>query len=451
MHRYKAHLDQHHTINPNRPGEIILSGSATEAWKVISSSLPSLDKDAAFWWRETGSSLGLLLLEAGYDLHGQYEGLLFYYRFIVCGLGPRPTLQGQPKFWKSFMTDDFSPIEYSWKWGHGTASPEIRYSIEAIGPSAGTAGDAFNQAMTMELVRKIQPAFPEADWQWFHQLSKQFYVSSTTDDAGKDLEKSQSHQSSFFMAFELRRGGVDIKAYFIPINYLRTERPLFKHFFHVLKSLEQPHLKFPALEILADFMTTHPTGSLLKAFCVAVDCVKPSMSRLKIYARSLQTSFDTVRTIMAIGDPHVSLQLEDGLRELRLLWNLVLGLDDEFPSAQELPLKEHQTSGILFNFDVRAGIARPEAKIYIPVRHYGRNDQAVAQGLESYLISRGHGGFVQNYMRMLQGLCTHRTLDSSPGLQTYISCSIKNGSLSITSYLGPEIYHEARRSNHYAR
>ena len=60
------------------------------------------------------------------------------------------------------MTDDFSPLEYSWIWdakGH----PKIRYSIEAIGPDAGTAIDPFNRVQTMRLVNQLCVALPERD------------------------------------------------------------------------------------------------------------------------------------------------------------------------------------------------------------------------------------------------------------------------------------------------
>ncbi len=42
------------------------------------------------------------------------------------------------------MTDDFSPIEYSWKWSMGTDPPEIRYSIEALSYLMSAAADLLN-------------------------------------------------------------------------------------------------------------------------------------------------------------------------------------------------------------------------------------------------------------------------------------------------------------------
>ena len=92
----------------------------------------------------TGPPLALLLLHAGYDLHSQYNGLLFHYQLNCLRLGARPGIDGVPRGWKSFMTDEFSPLEFSWSWDSSEERPQVRYSIEAIGADAGKAMDPFN-------------------------------------------------------------------------------------------------------------------------------------------------------------------------------------------------------------------------------------------------------------------------------------------------------------------
>lgn len=58
------------------------------------------------------------------------------------------------------MTDDHSPIESSWKWGLGDKKPEVRYSIEAISPLAGTKEDPFNQTATGNLLQSLAASMP---------------------------------------------------------------------------------------------------------------------------------------------------------------------------------------------------------------------------------------------------------------------------------------------------
>lgn len=51
---------------------------------------------------------------AGYAKEAQRRSLLFYFLYIAPSLGRRTSRGGQPTGWKSFMTDDPTPVELSW-------------------------------------------------------------------------------------------------------------------------------------------------------------------------------------------------------------------------------------------------------------------------------------------------------------------------------------------------
>lgn len=246
------------------------------------------------------------------------------------------------------------------------------------------------------------------------------------------------------MAFELREDGVDVKAYFIPVKAIQTVQSPLTVVGQGIRSLENETMQFPALDRLINFMTFDPHGSLFSIVGLAIDCVEPIKSRLKFYVRSPRTSFDSVSYILTMGGKLGYLYTESVLQELRELWWMVLGLDENFSTAEELPVRDHETSGILYNFDIKPGNDMPESKAYIPVKHYGRNDLEIAQALGMFAKKQGRGRYADNYLQMPKGLSLHRTLESDRGIQTYIGCSIKNGSIAITSYLAPEIYHKAR-------
>lgn len=387
-----------------------------------------------------------MYLEAGYDLHSQYEALLFHYLLLVPALGPRPTTNGSPKSWKSFLTDDFSPLEYSWNWD--SAPPKIRYSIEAIGSDAGTPADPFNQVMTTSFVEKLRFASQETDWEWFNYFSKALGASGFVSSTLGSTADIQSHPSSIFLGFEPRRGGVDIKAYFVPVKAFQTGQSPMAVVDESIKNLEKDTaaFKFPAYDRLISFIDTHPEGALLKPIGLAIDCVIPSKSRLKLYLRSPHTSFDSVATILTLNGTLDTFS-STAIADLRSLWELLLSLPKNYPTANELPKKLdhlHPTSGILYNFDIQPGSSLPQSKIYIPVKHYAESDLAVLRGLAHFLQSQKSGGcgsgYVENFSRMLKATWNHHSLESTCGVQTYISCTVKNGSLSLTSYLGAEIY-----------
>lgn len=72
---------------------------------------------------------------------------------------------------------------------------------------------------------------------------------------------------------------------------------------------------------------------------LAIDCVKPSKSRLKLYVQTSHTSFDSVGTIMTMGGKFQG--VNNGLEEL------ILSLDKNFPSSQELPtMKDYSPAAV---------------------------------------------------------------------------------------------------------
>ena len=59
-------------------------GTSTQAWKVLSQTLPSRGPDVDAWWQLTGRHLAVLLDAAAYPIEKQYECLLYHYHYAVC-------------------------------------------------------------------------------------------------------------------------------------------------------------------------------------------------------------------------------------------------------------------------------------------------------------------------------------------------------------------------------
>lgn len=382
-----------------------------------------------------------MMQQAGYDPHSQYEGLLFHFLYIIGRLGPRPREPGPPRHWKSFMTDDFSPLEYSWSWDFDGSPPKIRYSIETISPIAGTPADPFNQAMTRDLIDQLNFERPGINWQWFEKLSTVFQDRCNRPSCFT----KNNNPSSILLAFELHKGEIATKAYFVPVKAEQLGVSRFTVLTEGVQTLEGDTFKFPAYQRFLDFVSTSKPSSQVEVIGAAIDCMDPEKSRLKLYVRSPETSLDSVCTMLSMNDELDTLS-GGAYEELKAVWYLVLGLEQDHATSENLKSKLHETSGVLYNFDIKAGNAAPETKVYIPVRHYGKNDLAIARGLVAYLKSQGRDQYASGYLRALEGLCTHRPLESECGLHTYISIAFKKGKLAFTSYFSPEIYHKTRWS-----
>jgi len=99
----------------------------------------------------TSDFLLKLVSHAGFTFQQQKLSMEFYYRFVVPNLGPPPTLIELPNLWRSFMTDDFTPIEFSWDWGNADSMTDrrVRFSVEPISYDAGTFKDLSTQQLHM--------------------------------------------------------------------------------------------------------------------------------------------------------------------------------------------------------------------------------------------------------------------------------------------------------------
>ncbi|KZL81652.1 hypothetical protein CI238_07808 [Colletotrichum incanum] len=390
---------------------------------------PPRSKDSDWWWQVVGSHLETMLSATGYSIADQFEALYFFYHLVTPRLGPRPN--SPEAQWKSFMTDDNSPVEYSWKWGFGDDAPEVRYSIEAIGPYAGSAVDPLNQDATCHFLTQLSSSGLQGlDLEWFDHFKHALLGPGTPASTAK-----VARQSTLFMAFEIANGPVSVKAYFIPVD-----APGNRASDQISRAIASAGCtNFTAINRLHSFFRNDTHGRTIRPFMLGIDCISPAESRLKIYSRSRVTSFDLVRRVMSVGGQRKG--LEEAEKQLHQLWKLTLGLPDDSPVDEELPCNSHETAGVLFYFDVASNAALPDVKVYIPVRHYAPSDEVTANGLVQYLKSQGRSAYVQQYLETLEVLATRGGTNDSNGVQTYISCAYKKGKLVITSYLTPQCYH----------
>lgn len=434
----------------DRKGLIPVNGT-TSIWSMVSRWVPPRNADYDFWWQLTGPHLAIMLSEAGYSVHEQYENMIFHYHIVIPRLGPRPPPTGTSK-WKSLLCVDGTPIEYSWKWNSTRGLPDVRYTIEPIGKFTGTLLDPLNQEATKELLYQLSLIMPSLDLTWFHHFATAFYNVEkdkyiTEAMAGAHLTTTMS------LAFEFLKNGLAVKCYFAPKKLGQTGPMALESWASAVRSLAPSN---ETLEKVVRFLETNPEGVTCTPFMLAIDLVKPSESRVKFYVQTPHTNFDSVRTIMTMGGQIKG--VDHALEELNSLIKHVVDVDSDFPSSEEIPISAQYNpsakdnfvdlpillQGYLYYFDIAPGSALPDIKFYIPIRRYGGDDLKVAKGISHWMESRGRGQFVKNFMRVLEGLAEHRSLDSAIGLQTYVSCVFKKGELDITTYMSPEGLHPQR-------
>ncbi|KAH3305137.1 hypothetical protein KXW39_000394 [Aspergillus fumigatus] len=411
--------------------------------------LPAPASSTGFWWRETGPVMSKLLAKANYPLYTHYKYLMLYHTHILPLLGPRPPLENSTHPspsnapWRSFLTDDFTPLEPSWNVnGNSEAQSTIRLGIEPIGFEAGAAADPFNQAAVTQFMHSYEATEVGATLTLFEHFRNDMFVGPETYAALRAKIPEGEHTTQSFLAFDLDAGRVTTKAYFFPILMsLKTGQSTTKvvsdSILHLaLKSEVWGVQTIAAMSVMEAWIGSY--GGAAKTEMISVDCVNEADSRIKIYVRMPHTSLRKVKEAYCLGGRLTDENTKEGLKLLDELWRTVFGIDDE---DAELPQNSHRTAGTIFNFELRPGKWFPEPKVYLPVRHYCESDMQIASRLQTFFGRLGWHNMEKDYCKHLEDLFPHHPLSSSTGTHTFLSFSYKKQKgVYMTMYYNPRVY-----------
>ncbi|KAF4338146.1 hypothetical protein FBEOM_7953 [Fusarium beomiforme] len=404
----------------------------------------ALGRNGKYWWDRHGYALAILLEKSFYSYSDQVKILSFFARSISPWLGPVD--QSGVVQWKSFMTDDHNPVELSWDWSTERKPPTIRLSLEPISENAGTK-DVFNEYGPPGFLDALLNASSNHNMEWFNHFNAFF-------NDGVSIPVDMGHTSKLFWAFNLVANDLAGKVYFTPrYKAVATGKTNLQIISEAIEAAPlSSHDGLSALHMFQEYVKEQ-TESPLEVEALAIDLVNPSQSRLKIYFRSRQTSFESVRDIMTLHGRLINSKTEKhaakGLQNLRRLWDGIFnqeGVSDETP----LPGSDHETAGILYYVDFHLGAQMPKVKVYLPVRHYAKNDWAVTEAVSSYMSSTLKGLHGVSYLQennaplafqeAMSDVFGEETLRQGTGKQTYVSCSFQPGGvLRVTSYINPRI------------
>ncbi|KAI0972482.1 dimethylallyl tryptophan synthase GliD1 [Xylaria arbuscula] len=435
-----------------------------QTWKGLVQCLPPRTADYDFWWMLTGHHLAVMLEEAGASVEEQYTALTFHYHWVIPLMGPKPGVDGViPGRWKSLLQADGTPIEYSWRWNTSRSRPIIRYAMEPIGEHAGTELDPLNQQATRQALYQLSQAFPETNLEWTDHFFSTLFDHDNTKLAQEDAAGAKLTTSTM-IGVDFVASGMAFKTYF---QGRKLNQPGFMPFEDWIVAI-QPLLSEKGemgtrggLGALLDFLNSNLHGQPLKAFSLAVDCVSPEKSRLKLYMNTPRTSFASVRAIMTLGGRFSGDLVETQLRDVRELLYAVLGVHEDFPDDAEIEQERRSsgssrgtktpppahTPGFVYHFDVAyfdeaKGEALPKVKFNIPVRSYGRDELSTAKAVVDFMEARGRGAYGASFLRALDGLASGmggsapKALDETRGLQSFIGLDFgSSGELGVTSYM----------------
>lgn len=330
--------------------------------------------------------MGMLVM-AGYSCYSASVHTKFFHESVARSLGPHPRGRGPLGDWESFMTDDHTPVELSWCWSTLPANPTVRYSVEPIGLFAGQEDDPINAAASLRLLGDTLPLASNLHLYLHHHFENLLLWRDGPVESNN--QDSFPPQSQSFMAFDLLETSIVVKQYYLPgwraLSEGKTNLAIIKC---AVQKLPAPvNALMDSMDMFNEFFGSFRECSQPVVEIVAIDCVDPSQSRLKIYVRSHRTTLKSVVDMLSLGGRAPKTQdEEDSLREL---WCSVFGLNpDEHHEHQPLSKREHRTGGILYYFKFKRGTKAPKSKVYLPVRHYAQSDEQISRGLSDYLARR---------------------------------------------------------------
>lgn len=353
------------------------------------------------WSRYAGQAICNLLRNAGYAPDFQHRSLEFFTQVVAPYLGTFHRIEnGTPNPWHSFMTDHGSPLELSWDWGTTDSRPLIRYSMEPVGLHAGKSLDPHNSSAGPAFQAHLSQFLPNMGLEWFHHFKNFFEYDR---DRVEFQDDAQDHQTSLFYAFDLVEGEPTAKVYFFPkyraISCRKSNLEVITEAIAGAPYCTEETLR--AATVFYEFAEI-TTNKDIEYEMLATDLLAPPASRLKIYFRCRNTSFDSVMLIMTLGGRIQNPELARGFEQLRALWNGLFGFCQS--TSQPLKNNDHRTAGILYNVEFRLGDLYPVAKVYLPVRHYARSDASVVDAMDRHFRLHERGTYMSAYRNVMTEL-----------------------------------------------
>jgi len=156
----------------------------------------------------------------------------------------------------------------------------------------------------------------------------------------------------------------------------------------VTKCMNELGVSDPWNVVLA-YLHTMPPHAVPSVEMVAVDCLEPAQSRVKVYFRYHDNNLDTIIQHSTLGGTVDDLISQNTTSSLRELWGFL------FPgvrSYEGLPLPNPSRPpgpGFLIYHEMRLGSSSLDSKVYIPVRQYCPHDAQIAQAISQYMKSTG--------------------------------------------------------------
>lgn len=322
------------------------------------------------------------------------------------------------------MGDDCTPIEFSWVIT-SDRTDVIRFTMEPLSRIDGSPTTPDTWMETLQAMGSSHK-FKDFDLSWAQ------ICFDTLVYLGQPGE-GHPHRSQFSIGADFSRSGMVGKAYFLPhIRSKCTGTPQLQIVSDCIQKLglsEQWSFVLAYLQHLPQHMS--PTSEI-----VAVDCLHPDRSRVKVYMRTPASDLLSLLDLFTLGGK-LSEATVACTKTIKHLWTLLFG------EAQQVTSKHpsHYASGFVVYFELSRSRPTPAPKLYIPVRHYASDDTAIAMAVMQYYRDAGLDEIGRSYLAHVESIFGgRRRLSDKTGIHTYVGVASRRDGPQVSVYYSPEAF-----------
>jgi len=309
--------------------------------------------DAQCWKSMLEPQLKTLLEAAGYasvsPLTGRISDLLDNFH----AFGPKPT-SSVPK-WPSFLSDDFSPIEYSIS--ISAKNMIVRFAFEPVSAKSGTESDPVNSRATSKWLSRLVARYPY-DLTWLARIRPEMILESAPG-----IPEACRNLTQQVFAFDMEGDDPRLKVYAMPDAKVRLEsldRRLSRRDEVVDATLKASGFEMtwePVQKYLINLRETQPA---LAGYPEALgwDACSPDQARMKVYVRFKEAKLAQVLSHLDLGGALDS----EYTREVKLaateMWETFGAKQLRFDDVAN---PQDRTGGALLAYELRPGRREPSA------------------------------------------------------------------------------------------
>ena len=422
--------------------------------------------DVAFWRSLVLGQLRVLLENSpSYTPERTQACLDLMNKHVIGALGPQPTSPLAP--WKSYLTDDHSPVEYSLSIKKGACV--VRLAIEPLTRESGTVSDPVNSLAPSRWLSEFKNPEDRA-MEWFTKLSEHLTISP---HSSVPIQTAASGLTQYVFALDLNEDPM-LKAYIFHDALARQVSPSpsewrkQKHM-ALTEALSSIGLSTPWNKVITylDTLSKTQPECVGQAEFISWDVVEPEKARVKIYVRFAKADLPQLLSHLDLGGTldKTKKHTQEIQAAATELWNIFAREDgDSNLVTDNIDDQSARTRGVILYYELKLGSDEPVAKckcscflttaktdnfqVYIPIRHYFTSDLRIAERFDAFLASKqiAAPGW---YTSVLGSYCNHRGLDTRSGLQTMLGCAVRGGEWELSMYISAEAYAPERWQKSY--